>query len=137
MPYLIASINENNGIRQFAVSRIKSIDIKNRPGNNPKGFDLDGYIKDGNMGVTLSNSTLNFKARITSDLAFHFEEQPLSKDQSIKEVADKYYEIKCTVFDNEQFRWWILSYGENIKVLSPPSLMKEIKEKAKRMSDLY
>ena len=48
--YLVATLAENDELRQFVLHRIKSAQVLEDPATSPRGFDLDEYIAKGGFG---------------------------------------------------------------------------------------
>lgn len=54
----------------------------------------------------------------------------------IKHYDDNSVLIKATAYETGTMMW-LLSQGKNVKVMSPPSLIHEMKKEIKKMTDLY
>jgi len=55
-------------------------------------------------------------------------ETPFSKDQDIKIVKGKSITLKANTPYTETLKRWILGFGDQVKVMGPTKLKKEIQE---------
>jgi predicted DNA-binding transcriptional regulator YafY len=124
--YLIASKNDSEEIRTFAMHRILSATRTYESVKRTTAFNLDEYIQAGGMQFG-NGKTIRLKAKVNPWLARILEETPVSTDQKF-DPADDRVMITATVADSMQLTWWILSYGSNIEVISPVKLRREICE---------
>ena len=98
-------------------------------------MDWEDYFSDF-IGVTKKNTEpIEVRILIKTELqAAYIHTNPLHQTQkSIKEVADG-FETSINVIPNYELEKLILSFGENIKVLSPDSLKNIIQ---KRIDEMY
>jgi len=105
-------------------NRFQQVEITEKPVDRPAGFDIDTYIKRGNLQFG-NGKALRLKASIDDDLAAHLIETPLSEDMQIKE-RDEDCLLTATVPDSWQLRWWLLSWGASVEVLGPKGLRNEL-----------
>lgn len=133
--YLVATAFEYQDVRLYALHRIKSAMPLFDSAKRPKGFDLSKYIDDGAMQFG-GGKLITLKAIVSSSLARILAETPMSIDQKIVDAKEG-ANILATVIDSWQLRWWILSKGDNIKVLRPAGLSKEIYSTLKKAAKQY
>lgn len=117
--YLIATHEKSDGLRQFALHRFREAKMTNEPCTKPEGFNLDEFIKEGQMDIRVSNKPIKLKVLFEAKTAFHLNETPLSEDQEMLPQADGRVLITATVPDTEQLRWWLNGFGEKVEVVSP------------------
>lgn len=126
LTYLIATAANLEETRLFAVHRIRQAMRTNEPAKRPVNFDLDEYIQTGGMQFG-NGKAFRLVAWIRDDLARVLEETPISKDQKLITEDDK-VKLTATVVDSWQLSWWIMSYGDNIEVVSPVAYRRRIAE---------
>ena len=103
----------------------------------PLGFDIDHFInEEGGLGFPRSNKKQKIKLLFKEWSGYHLTETPLSENQIIKKVDGKLL-LEASVRLTDQLRWWILGFGEDVEVLEPDSLRKEIIKNIENMSELY
>lgn len=134
--YLVATAWNYDDTRMFAIHRFTSAKVLDEPARKPAGFDLDAYIGSGALGFRYSADSLRLVARFDAAAVEHLRETPLSKDQTLKEGGDS-VTLTATVPDTAQLRWWLLGFGEQVEVMSPPTLRHEIAATAKGMAARY
>ncbi|OIR01264.1 hypothetical protein GALL_167360 [mine drainage metagenome] len=122
--YLVATAYEYEDAWLFAMHRIHKVTRSVQPVNRPTDFDLDEYIRSGELHFG-NGGTLRFSAWIRLPLAKILAESPLSEDQKLA-VGDNRMKLTATVADTWQLHWWLLSQGANIEVISPIALRKKI-----------
>ena len=123
--YLAAMANEYEDVYIYALHRIRSAELLELNSRQKVGFNLNEYSN--NQGHFGSGEPVEFKARLCDHLAVMLEETPLANSQQItKQDSSGYREIKVTIPNTWQLRWWILGEGERIEVLEPDGLRQEI-----------
>lgn len=58
-------------------------------------------------------------------------------EADVKKVNKETFLLKAKVKLSQGLRVWILGWGSQVKVVSPPSLVNEIKEETRKVKDLY
>ncbi len=117
--------NDYEDVYIYALQRMKSAEVLSQDSRQKDGFYLHTFASSqGHFG---SGEIIEFKARICDQLAAVLEETPLAISQNNSEKNESgYREIKVTIPNSWQLRWWILGEGERIVVLEPLSLRQEI-----------
>jgi len=134
--YLIGTAFDYSDILTFALHRFQNAEILDEAVRHPAGFDLDDYIASGALGFG-SGKKIKLEALFENETAEHLYETPLSADQSLK-LHDKHHiKLTATVTDTAQLRWWLLGFGDAVKVLAPAKLRKAMAEAAHGMSRAY
>ena len=134
--YLAAMANDYEDSYMYALHRMKSAELLDQDSRQKEGFNLNDYAnKQGHFGT---GELIEFKARICDHLANILEETPLVASQQITTQNESgFREIKATIPNTWQLRWWILGEGERIEVLEPESLRKEIIRTLQETSEHY
>jgi predicted DNA-binding transcriptional regulator YafY len=136
--YLLATIDNSTEIRTFNLSRILGkIVVLDENSVRPKDFNPLNYFKY-SIGITAQKSnpeeiTLSF----TPNQSNYLIEKPLHKTQTVLVNTENEFIIKLTVEPNYELIANILSYGENVKVISPNSLKELIIQKISLMEKNY
>ena len=82
----------------------------------PKDFDLRRFDDEGRFAFG-EGRRIRLRFRVEKDAGLHILETPLSKDQTVKVLAD-HYEISATVIDSAQLTWWLRSLGNAVAGIS-------------------
>jgi predicted DNA-binding transcriptional regulator YafY len=136
--YLVATLWNYEDVKLLAVHRFKSVESLDERARKPKGFKLDKYLESGALGFPLAGEkTIKLKALFNKHAAAHLHESPLSLNQTITEQDDDDVLVAAEVLDTHQLRWWLLSFGEYVEVVSPKSLRKDFAEMTRNMASYY
>jgi predicted DNA-binding transcriptional regulator YafY len=133
--YLVATAKEYSDVRLYALHRFKSATRTFEKLKPLKGFSLEKYIDDGALQFG-DGGEIELTAIISDELARLLSETPISTDQ-ILSAKNERQQLKATVLDSWQLRWWILSHGPGIQVLKPAALAKEIEKALKATIEQY
>lgn len=136
--YLVATLWNYDDIKLLAVHRFRAVEMMHKASRKPKGFKLDDYLESGALGFPLpGEKTIKLKALFDKYVAAHLYESPLSQNQTITDQEDGKVLLKAEVLDTHQLRWWLLSFGEYVEVVSPRSLRKEFVKTVRNMASYY
>ena len=133
--YVVATAYDYADLRLYAMHRFRNAEILDKSIRPPEGFDIDDYIAKGAMEFG-TGKQLTLKARINADLAHTLLECALSDDMQLKQDGER-YRLTATLADSWQLRWWIMSQGDAIEVISPKRLRREIVEQLNRAVKNY
>ena len=134
-PYLSATTYDYPEVRLYAIHRIQRATITDRKITPPKDYTTDKYLASGAMDFGGAEA-IRLKAWVTNDLAIYLEETPLSADQKIRFRSGRYL-LTAEVKDSWQLRWWILSQGSALTIVSPAHIRKGICESFKAAAANY
>lgn len=124
-PYLVATAFDYGDVRLYALHRMRGGKILEEKARMPENFDLDKHIA-GRAIEFGAGDPIRLKAALGNTLAIYLQETPLCEDQKIAHHRGR-WELTANVRDTWQLRFWILSQGAEIEVLSPMSLREDIK----------
>ena len=131
--YLIAHDIDKEGIRTFALDRIKSIEITKKKFTYPVSQQPKSYFKH-SFGIISPGHADPVEPIILSFNALqgkYVKSLPLHPSQEIlKDIEDELV-IKLQIHTTFDLEMQILSYGQNVEVLAPVSLRNTIKERIK------
>jgi len=128
--YLFSYCLKKNDFRFFRLSKINNIKIKDQTFIRKKASYRDYLIPDLN-NMTLVDLKLRFSPTIKDVIEDFFEEDNISYDN------EGYIIVDISFPEGEWIISTILSYGDNVEVLKPEYLKKIIKEKAKKIMEIY
>lgn len=126
--YVLANDLKDNQVKSFALDRLTELEITKRKFRFPNDFDVNEHYKycfgiispNGHkpQEVILSFNPLQGK---------YVKSLPLHESQQIMTDNEEELRIKLTLFITHDFFMELLSYGENLKIISPASLINKIK----------
>ena len=134
--YLVATAYDYSDIRLYAAHRIEAASLRDEDAVKPAGFSLEAYVAAGALQFG-SGEQIDLTARITQSLASILEETPLSTNQQITTEGPDRFLLNASVLDSWQLRWWILSQGANIEIISPPEIREKTRETLNRALAQY
>jgi predicted DNA-binding transcriptional regulator YafY len=114
-------------MRTYALDRIVKVDTKKKKFNHSKDVDIVGYFKN-SFGIIAPNSYKPEKVvfNATVEQANYIRTFPLHASQKILKTSTVQVTFELTVFITYDLIMELLSYGDEIKVESPKSLIKEL-----------
>lgn len=136
--YILAKDLKDNQVKSFALDRLTNFEITKKKFQFPKDFNVKEHFK-ASFGIISPN---NHKPQ---EIVLSFEpfqgkyikSLPLHESQEILKDNDEELRIKLALFITHDFFMEILSYGENVRVIKPDSLIKNLKIAFKNALELY
>ena len=113
--------------RLLALHRLQSVTVQDKASDKPAGFDLETYLGADKLNFS-NGKKIEVQLRMTNGAAHHLHDTPLSKNQAIAPDKDSttHQIVTATVGDSLRLRWWILGFGNQVKVLAPESLQVKV-----------
>lgn len=133
--YLVCTVFDYDDIRLYAVHRMVSARMLDDDIKPPKDFNIDTYIKEGNLHFG-NGGEITLKLQVSKDLAAHLRESPLSEDMTLEENGEG-FEVTATIADTLQLRWWLFSRCSEAKVLGPKVLKDAVVKKLRDALESY
>ncbi len=129
----------NKDIINFALDRIKGLDISIIPFRSNPDFNPNIYFDD-IIGVTkysaLTKARVKFK--VSSDNASYILTKPIHNSQRlIDTTADVSMIFEITVLINLEFYREMLGYGSSLTILEPSFVVEEMKDRTSAMARNY
>ncbi|MGB0885188.1 MAG: helix-turn-helix transcriptional regulator [Chitinophagales bacterium] len=135
--YLIGMNNKNGYINTFGLDRIAYIDICNEQFKFHKDFSSKTYFDHAFGITTFEGEAQELKLAFNKRQKEYIKTQPLHETQEIISETDDELIIKIKVGLTIELKMHLLSFGENVKVLAPKELQKQIKEKLQETLKQY
>ena len=125
--YLIGFDEPANAMRTYKVERIQSATLTQDRYEIPAGFDPDRWLAN-SWGIWSSDSTPPERVRLRFDasVAHRVREAVWHRSQELTELDGGGVELAVTVAGIIEIRPWILSWGDGVEVLEPPSLREAV-----------
>lgn len=136
--YVLANDLKDNKVKSFALDRLSDLDITKKRFQFPDDFDVNRHYKycfgiispNGHKPEEIELSFDPFQGKYIKTLPLHESQQILIDDED--ELR-----IKLTLFITHDFFMELLSYGENLRVIKPESLINDLKSTFKNVLKLY
>jgi predicted DNA-binding transcriptional regulator YafY len=126
--YLLSKDKKDDHVKTFALDRIKELEITKKRYIYPQDLDPNDYFRNC-FGVITSDDEdpaeiiLSFKPLQGK----YIKSFPLHESQRILEDNEEELRIALNLYVTHDFIMELLSYGENVKVIQPGSLIVELK----------
>ena len=134
--YLIARTKGYDSCAHYALDRIDDFDEVAVPYQEPD-IELDEYFDDV-IGVTVPEAdSEDIVLRISKPRFEYIRTKPLHLTQRITEENEHFAVVTINVKVNKELESMILSFGNDIEVLSPESLRTRIAKKIQSMNQKY
>ena len=130
--YILAKDLDDNKTKTFALDRLTDLEFTNKRFEFPEGFDVNQYFKD-YFGITAWQKG-NPQKIVLSFNAFqgkYIKSLPLHHSQEVLVDNAEEFRIKLWLNPTHDLEMELLSYGENLKVLEPKSLVEKMKKRLK------
>lgn len=119
--YMIGLKEKGNGLRTYALDRVREMKIVNETFEMPQNLQLDDLFGS-IVGVTTSEASVKtVRLQATPTQAKYFRALPLHPSQQ-EEVHDSYSVFSYRLKLNYELAHEILGLGDAVKVLDPPEL---------------
>lgn len=135
--YLIGMNDKNGYINTFGLDRINYVDKNDRPFKFHESFSSHNYFKHAFGITTFEGEAEEVKLSFNKIQKAYVLTQPLHESQDVVSETENELIIKLNVGLTVELIMSILSFGENVKVLSPESLKKEIKDRMMKALKAY
>ncbi|PLY36053.1 WYL domain-containing protein [Pectobacterium carotovorum] len=136
--YLIGTVDGYNDLRQFALQRIQKAERLDAPAIEHKDFDIDRYIASGAFSSRQSEKEVELIADVHPQIAWLLRETPLSQRQTLEPLSgNDWLRLRAYVPLDQETLWWIFGLNDNIRVYEPDSWVTEIRDKNKKVKEMY
>lgn len=133
--YLIGHCKWRDGIRIFAVDRIKKIHLTEETFEVPDEFDVDSFMR-GSFGV-FHGKPEKVKVLFSADIAEYIKEKIWHESQKLHDTPDGSVLFEADIACTKEFKAWVLQWGAKAIVLEPEELRNEIQTETVEMLAVY
>lgn len=135
--YLIGMNAKNGYINTFGLDRIAGMNKNNLPFKYHESFTSRTYFKHAFGITTFEGEPVEVVLSFNKVQKAYILTQPLHETQEVISDEENALVIKLNVGVTIEFIMNILSFGESVKVISPPSLVEDIKTRLKNNLAIY
>jgi predicted DNA-binding transcriptional regulator YafY len=129
---LIAYDHLRKDVRLFAVERMRSITLTDHPYQMPLGFDVEEYVQDALM--IMRGRRIEVELLFSNKVAAWVKDKLWHSSQETFSMKDGRLKMILKVADTDELVGWILSFGSQVRVVRPASLLLRVKDEAKKIS---
>lgn len=134
--YVIGHDSCSDEIRVFAFSRIKSVKLMEKSFSMPEDFTISDHL-DTNIGVFAHDKKYKVNLKFSKTAAPFIKERVWHDNQDIHEFSNGSIKLMFSTNQLNETLFWVLSWGENVEVVSPPELKNMVKERLQKMIKIY
>jgi predicted DNA-binding transcriptional regulator YafY len=136
--YILANDLKDNRVKSFALDRLSDLAITKKRFQLPIDFNVNEHYKycfgiispNGHKPEEVILSFVPFQGKYIKTL-------PLHESQQVLIDNEEELRVKLTLFITHDFFMELLSYGKNLRVLKPDSLIYDLKSTFKDVLKLY
>ncbi|MHB8209039.1 helix-turn-helix transcriptional regulator [Mucilaginibacter sp.] len=127
--YILAKDNKDNVIKSFALDRISELEITKQRFTLLANYDANSYYRN-SFGIISPNGDepKNILLSFNAFQGKYIKTLPLHATQTTVVDNDEELQISLCLYITHDFVMEILSFGANVRVLAPVSLIKEVKK---------
>jgi proteasome accessory factor B len=134
--YLIAHSNETNGIKTFAVERIREAEwLRGNKFLYPEDYDPERYLSQA-FGITVGQP-VHVRIRISPEIEEYFERRRWHVTQTMTQNDDGTTDVHMEVPTSPELLSWLMSFGGKIEVMEPHSIRRQLQSIAEGLVRLY
>ena len=134
--YLVAKFPWYADITLLALHRFKVVKLTDTTIQVPLDFNLDEIISRGEFGFAPTKSQA-VHIRFYDGAGAHLEETPISAAQQLKVSSGGQTDLRVNLAITEQFKWWVLAFGDRAEVIAPKSLRSEMAQRLTQAAARY
>jgi predicted DNA-binding transcriptional regulator YafY len=129
--YLVGYCHLRKEARMFAVDRVRSLAITNRPCQLPLGFDLDAYVQD--ALVVMRGKPIEVELLFDCQTAAWVKDRQWHPSQRFQQGKSGELRMFLRVADTRELLGWILSFGSGVRVALPLDLRERVRAEARKI----
>jgi predicted DNA-binding transcriptional regulator YafY len=130
--YVIGYCHLRRAVRIFAVERIRTLAIARETFTMPTDFDADDYLR-GAWGI-VRGELIAVRAVFSRAAARDVRGRLWHASQQLRELPGGRLELRLLVADTLEVRRWLLGFGGDVEVLTPPALREAMRSEAARVA---
>jgi predicted DNA-binding transcriptional regulator YafY len=134
--YIVAYCHLSKEIRTFKFDRIESLEMTDEEYFIPDDFNANEFFAEA-WGITVGGEVKTIRLKFSNSVSRIITETCWHKSQNTEPQRDGTVVLTMKLSESPEFTRWVLSWGENVEVLEPDSLRKEVTRAAMKMVGIY
>ncbi|MDB6054561.1 MAG: Helix-turn-helix, type 11 domain protein [Verrucomicrobiales bacterium] len=127
--YLFAYDHLRKDLRTFVPIRIQTLELTGQTFPKPEKFSLEKRLRD-SFGVHSAQGEFKVVLRFNEFVADYIREKKWHPSQQLLTLKNGSVELRLTLSSLEEVKRWVMGWGGNVKVISPPRLIQGVRESA-------
>ena len=134
--YVAAWDERRQEVRDFAIHRIRRVTLTTDGFEVPRGFDFRKYMAE-TFGIEKGARPVEVTVRFAPRQARWIRERRWHRSARMQESLDGSLNLRLRVADTSELRRWVMQFGSEAEVLSPPSLRRAIADDLRAAGAAY
>jgi predicted DNA-binding transcriptional regulator YafY len=134
--YLIGWDETRDALRTFKIERIRDVALTPRTFDLPAGDGVEGALRRA-WDIIADQPPTDVVLRFSPAVAARVGEATWHPTQQVVQDDDGSLTWRATVAGTIEIRLWILSWGDDVEVLAPPDLRKDVAQTHRRAGERY
>ena len=134
--YLIGWDETRDALRTFKIERIRDVALTPRTFEPPEGGSLESALRAA-WDIIADQPPTKVVLRFAPSVATRVLETTWHPTQRVERAADGSLVWRATVAGTIEIRLWILSWGDEVEVLEPAALRKDVASTHRRAAELH
>ena len=134
--YVIGYSSMHRAQRLFNLVRVKKLEPTDERFTVPRTFSLDRFLGNA-WHLIRGEESFRVVLRFSPKVARNVAEVRWHKTQRVRPQPDGSIEFHVTVDGIDEIAWWVLGYGDQVRVIEPECLRDRIREVAGNMLRQY
>ncbi|SDC86007.1 MULTISPECIES: helix-turn-helix transcriptional regulator [unclassified Candidatus Frackibacter] len=130
--YVMAYCELRDAIRQFKLSRIKTLEVLDQEFKRPKDFSVGKYLED-TVGIVYDEEKFDVELKIDFSMSIKVSEKIWVKNQDITFNEDNSIIFRAKMTGLDDLVNWVLGLGSSVEVIKPEELKQRVKDEARRI----
>lgn len=135
--YVIGRSSIHHEIRTFKLHRIESFEPLEQKFKIPRSFRLEDYLGNAWGIIPGPGPDEEVHLHFSQFVAQNVAEINWHQNQRLEFREDGSLDFRASVSGLSEIVWWILGYADQVEVLAPKKLRKEVITRAKNMVGMY
>jgi len=135
--YLIALDTKDEKLKAFGLDRISDLSVNKAGFKLQQRFNLKEHFKNAFGIMNLEEEPEKVIIKSTKEQAEYLRSSPLHHSQQVQRETEKAVYFLYHLYPTYDFIQEILSFGHQVKVIEPASLMENVKEMLQKSVQQY
>lgn len=134
--YVLAWSGRHKEVRTFKLGRIKKLDVLSRAFTPPAEVDVDRHFGQA-WNMIPEGKLYDVRLRFDRQVAGNVAEVQWHPSQTVAWGDDGSLDFRVRVDGLGEITWWVLGYGDKVRVIAPAALARNVRKTAERVVRHY
>ncbi|TWT99260.1 hypothetical protein Pla108_01950 [Botrimarina colliarenosi] len=135
--YVIGRSARHDEVRTFNIGRVRSADPVDKPFKRPASFSVKKHLRNAWRLIPDDGPDSEVHLHFSSVVGQNVAEVLWHPTQRCQFRDDGTLDFYATVSGIREIVWWVLGYGDQVEVLKPPRLRREVARRHRTAADRY